>query len=225
MSTIESFEARAGVLREQSQQRLPAEMLQATQQLIADLERTLVAQALQVGDTAPDFALPVAGQDTTIRLSEAVRSGPAVLSFYRGQWCPYCNLEVQALQSIDEDVRNQGGHIFLIGPETQDNAARLQEKTATAIPILTDEDGAVCAQYRLAFELPPALQQAYAAMGMDLSAANPKTGWRLPIPATFVVDQDRTIAARYVNADYTRRMEPANVLAAVRTAAARNPAA
>ena len=109
--------------------------------------------------------------------------------------------------------------MFLIGPETEEAALKLMEKQHATIPLLHDTDGAVMESYKLAFELPEAVQQAYMAGGLDLPEFNPQTGWRLPIPATFVVDSARKISARYVNPNQTFRMEPAAVLEAVQAAA------
>lgn len=121
------------------------------------------------------------------------------------------------MQAIYSEVQSLGGSIFLIGPETEETALQLMEKTKATIPLLYDRAGAVIESYRLMFELPPFFQQAYASL--DLPKANPQTGWKLPIPATYVVGTDGKIAARYINADYTYRMEPADVLAAVKAAA------
>jgi peroxiredoxin len=122
---------------------------------------------------------------------------------------------VQGLESIYPQVRALGGEIVLIGPETDANARKLMEKTRATIPVLHDTDGAVADAYRLLFDLPADLQEMY----QFLQDANPALGVRLPIPATFVVGSDGTVIARYVNADYRHRMEPRDVLAAVRNAA------
>lgn len=88
------------------------------------------------------------------------------------------------------------------------------EKRHATIPLLYDKDGSVIRSYGLAFDLPDYLRPAYQTLGFpDL---NPETGWMLPIPATYIVSQDGVITDRYVNADYTYRMEPADILAALR---------
>ncbi|MEX2031454.1 MAG: redoxin domain-containing protein, partial [Dehalococcoidia bacterium] len=111
------------------------------------------------------------------------------------------------------------GDIYLIGPETQENALKLREKTESTIPLLFDDQAEVCRQFGLAFELPSYFQEAYSAAGNDLPAANPGAGWTLPIPATFVIGPSGRIAARLVDPDYTKRMEPSEILAAARTGA------
>ena len=108
-----------------------------------------------------------------------------------------------------------GGSITLVGPETEENALQLMEKTKTTIPLLYDLDGSVMESYQLAFDVPGFVKEAYMANGLDLGAANPNVPWRLPIPATYVIGTDQRVKARYINANFTMRMEPAEVLAAV----------
>ncbi|MGE3796000.1 MAG: peroxiredoxin-like family protein [Dehalococcoidia bacterium] len=220
MDSIESYDALARPLRERAAQRIDPERQAQLQALFATLEREQAQQAPAIGDQAPDFALQEAGTGRTVQLSDAVTRGPVVLSFYRGQWCPYCNLEVRALQSIHDDVRALGGDIYLIGPETEENALKLREKTESTIPLLFDGAAEVCRAYGLAFELPAYFQDSYRAAGNDLPMANPGVGWTLPIPATFVIGPDRIVTARHVDPDYRERMEPADILAAARSVSA-----
>ncbi len=124
------------------------------------------------------------------------------------------------MQQIYDEVQSLNGEILLIGPETEENALKLMEKTHASIPLLYDLDGSVQDSFNLAFELPEIVQGAYMAGPIgDLAQQNPKTGWRLPIPATFVLDSASKVRARFVNPNHTFRMEPADVLAAVKEVA------
>ena len=116
------------------------------------------------------------------------------------------------MQQINEAIEQLEGRAFFIGPETEKESLKLMEKTRATIPLLYDSDGAVMEAYKLGFTVPPYLQPVYAEFGIDLPKANAQTGWRLPIPATFVVDRAQKVWARYVNADYRYRMEPAEIL-------------
>ncbi len=115
---------------------------------------------------------------------------------------------------MHDDIRAEGAEVFFIGPETRDNAMKLMDKQHASIPMLYDRDGSVMRSYGLSFELPTYMQPFLAAMG--LPEANPETGWQLPIPATYVLDQQGVVRARHVNADYTYRMEPADVIEALK---------
>ena len=116
------------------------------------------------------------------------------------------------------EIQAQGAEVFFIGPETRDDAMKLMEKQNASIPLLYDLDGSVMRSYGLSFELPTYLQPFLAAMG--LPEANPETGWRLPIPATYVLNQQGAVHARHVNPDYTSRMEPLDVIEALEEIAA-----
>ena len=118
-----------------------------------------------------------------------------------------------------DEIQGLGGSVFLIGPETDEVALKLTEKTKATIPLLPDTDGAVIKSYKLAYELPEDLQRTYEGWGMNLAETNPQTGWMLPVPATVIVGPDGKIAAQHINADYTYRMEPSAVLEAVKKAA------
>jgi len=179
----------------------------------------VVAAAVAEGDLAPDCTLCEALTGQPVNLHETLAQGPAVLSFYRGDWCPYCNVEVNALQERYDEIRALGASLFLVGPETREHAGALQAKTGTTIPILYDVEGAAMEAYRLAFTLPEFLRPMYASM-FNFPSRNARTGWKLPIPATYVIGPDRVVRKRYADADYTRRMEPSEVLAALKSLSA-----
>ncbi len=120
------------------------------------------------------------------------------------------------MQEVYEEIRSAGGEVLLVGPETEENALKMMEKTKATIPLLYDLDGSVIDSYGLLFEPPTEMQEAYREMGHPIVEANGQTGFKLPIPATFIVGGNGRIRARYINADYTQRMEPSAVLAAVR---------
>lgn len=118
------------------------------------------------------------------------------------------------MQQAYPEIKALGAEVYFIGPETRDNAMKLMDKHHASIPILYDLDGSVMEAYHLAFTIPPYLQASYERNGFP--ALNPATGWRVPVPATFIVDQQGIIRSRYVNADYTHRMEPADIIRVLR---------
>lgn len=218
MTDIQSYNEISAALRERAAQRSTPERQAHLNALFQQLEGTVVKDALDVGERAPDFTLREAGTGDEVRLSAAVARGPVVLSFYRGQWCPYCNLEARALQSIHQEIRALGGEIYLVGPETAENALKMREKTESTLPILFDDQAEVCRLFGLAFELPEYFQESYRAAGNDLPAANPGAGWTLPVPATYVIAPSGEVVARHLDPNYTLRMEPSEILAAAQAA-------
>lgn len=211
-SQPDRLEDKLSEVRKASRERMPG-LYPLTERLAAELEDSVIREAISVGDRAPDFELPVTGSERTMRLSDAISRGPVVLSFYRGEWCPYCRLELQGLQQALPRIEALGAEIYFIGPLTEEKSIEMMEQNHASIPILYDLDGTVMEAYRIAFEIPDYLKLGYQTRGFP--DANPGTGWRLPVPATYVIDGGGLVRARYANGDYTRRMEPADILAAL----------
>ena len=124
-------------------------------------------------------------------------------------------MELQVLQQAYPAIQALGAQVFLVGPETREDALKLMDKQKATIPLLYDLDGSVMEAYKLAFTIPDYLKAGYKMFG-GFPDANPDTGWRIPVPATYVIDQASVIRGRHVNADYTRRMEPAEIIAVLK---------
>ena len=178
----------------------------------AGLER----DALKRGDPAPDFTLPDA-VGRAVSLSGRLKDGPVVLKFYRGGWCPYCNLELRAWQKALPQLGEAGGQLMAVSPESPDNSLSTLENNALAFTVLTDRGGSVARTYRLAFHLSPELKALYQSRGRDLGEWN-GGDWTLPLPGTFVIGRDGRIALAHVDADYRARLEPTEAIAALRAA-------
>lgn len=174
----------------------------------------LERDALKVGELAPDFTLPDAAGNP-VWLSERLQDGPVVLKFYRGGWCPYCNLELRAYQQSLPELRSLGAQLVAVSPEAPDNSLSTIEKNSLAFPVLSDAGGSVAAAYRLAFHLSDELKEIYRSRGRDLAQWN-DGDWTLPVPGTFVIDTSRRIALAHVDADYRSRLDPSVVIATLR---------
>lgn len=209
----ETLESRLATLRDASAER-SLQLAELHKRLFAELANSVVFGVRELGDPAPDFELRSAADDHPIRLSWMLDAGPVIISFYRGHWCPYSNVELSSLGQFYTQFRKLGGVPLYIGPETRVNAAKMRAKWNSPIPILYDADGRAMDALGVGFEMPEYLRDDYRQLGFpDL---NPGTAWRLPIPATFLIDQLGVIRARHVDADFTRRAEPADVLAALK---------
>ena len=137
-----------------------------------------------------------------------------MVSFYRGHWCPFSNVQLKGLQAAHDTIRSLGAEVVFVGPETQANAMKMSDKWETAIPVLYDSEGRAMDAWNLSYEIPDYLRNDYVSLGFP--EMNPETAWRLPIPATFVIDRMGVIRARHVEPDYTRRMEPSDIIAALK---------
>jgi peroxiredoxin len=162
----------------------------------------------------PDFTLRAAGDNREVSLSKLLGQGPVVLSFHRGQWCPYCNVELRPVEQRYPEIRGLGAEVLFVEPETRENAAKLIEKSEATLPVLYDIDGDVMDAFGLTVEVPQSLRPIYDRFGFpDLNSA---TGWKLPVPATYAIRKDRGIVASFANADYRYRMDPDDIITVLR---------
>ncbi len=174
---------------------------------------------LKAGDRAPDFALPSAS-GKNVRLSEALARGPVVLTFYRGAWCVFCNLALQAYQAALPEISRRGAALFAISPQTPDNSLSAQEKNALEFEVLSDPGSHVAQLYKLAFEIPPTHQSVLAQFDMPLAKMNGDDTGLIPLPATYVIQPDGLIVWAHADANYRVRAEIDDILAALDSACA-----
>jgi peroxiredoxin len=199
----------------------PAEKAAAFQRGVDELAASGIAErALRAGESAPEFTL-VNARGEHVALSTLLARGPVVLTFYRGGWCPYCNLQLRAYQRALPEFAAAGASLVAISPEKPDDTLSTAEKNGLAFEVLSDADGAVGAAYRLYFDLSPELKALYEAAGNDLSKKNADGRWHLPIPATYVIGAEGRIGAAWIDVEYRNRAETADILAAVRALKAR----
>jgi peroxiredoxin len=189
-----------------------AVMRKATADLIASGQPE---RALKVGMRAPEFALPDAhGQ--ILRSADLLKKGPLVVTFYRGVWCPYCNMDLQAIEEAANDMRALGAALVAISPQTAPSRRKSERENALSFPILSDHGNALANEFGLRFRLPDDLIQVYKGFGNDLAIGNGENSWTLPMPARYVIRPDGVIAYAEVNADYTRRPDPSELLPVLR---------
>jgi peroxiredoxin len=183
-------------------------MHRATAELIASGQ---AQRALKAGDKAPDFVLndpdgkPVASRDLLAK-------GPLVVSFYRGVWCPYCNMELQALQAELAAIEARGANLVAISPQTAPNSRKSQRDNKLGFPILSDPKADVANAFGIRFALPDYLVEVYKSFKNDLPLTNADPSWVLPMPARYVIGTDGIIAYAEINPDYTQRPDPSELL-------------
>lgn len=196
-------------------QKFPAEkaaiMARADDELAAS---NIVKSALKTGDKAPLFTLPDA-TGTPVALAQLLKQGPTIVMFYRGGWCPYCNLELRAYQRLLPEIRNAGGQLIAISPQAPDTSLSTAEKNALAYPVLSDVNTDAARGFGILFTLPDYLQKLYSSLGHGMDVVNANGQWTLPLPATYVIGKDGVIIAHHVDTDYRKRMEPQAALDAI----------
>lgn len=183
-------------------------MERATAELVASGQ---AGRALKAGDRAPAFTLNDP-DGRPVSSAGLLAQGPLIISFYRGVWCPYCNLELQALQETLPQFQALGAGVIAISPQTAANSRKSQRQNKLDFPILSDTHNDVAAAFGLRFALPDYLIDLYKGLKNDLPTFNDDPAWTLPMPARYVIGQDGVIAYAEVNPDYTLRPEPDSML-------------
>jgi peroxiredoxin len=196
--------------------KIPPEIAARLRAAREEITASGIAPGLAVGEAAPDFTLPDA-RGQRVALADHLARGPVVLSFYRGEWCPFCNLELRALQAALPRFETYGASLIAVSPQAPDRSLSAAEKNALTFEVLSDVDQAVIGAYRVQFTVPADLKDLHLnVFHNDLSQHTGDGSWALPIPATFVIDRRGVVRAAYVSADYTTRMEPGAIEAALR---------
>src|SRR5260370_1108910 len=191
-------------------------MHRATTELIAS---GAASRARKAGDIAPSFSLKDP-EGNVVSSNELLKKGPLVVSFYRGVWCPYCNMELQALEAAKTQFDKYGASLLAISPQTAPNSRKSMRQNKLTFPILSDVKGKVGAAFGLRFELPDYLVELYKSLENDLPTFNDDPGWTLLMPARYVIGQDGTILYSEVHPDYTHRPEPEDMIPVLQPEAA-----
>ncbi|MCD0501649.1 peroxiredoxin-like family protein [Bordetella petrii] len=189
-------------------------MERATAELIASGQ---AERAIKAGDRAPRFRLK--DQDgNEVSSADLLAEGPLVISFYRGVWCPYCNIELQAMNEALPAIQALGANLLAISPQTAVNSRKSVRTNQLGFPVLSDVNGETASAFGLRFRLPDYLVDLYKQLKNDLPAFNNDPSWTLPIPARYVIGQNGIVLYSEVNPDYTHRPDPAEMFPVLQAA-------
>ena len=178
---------------------------------LQDFQKLVIANASQVkglapGDTAQDFKLPNAN-DQIITLTDLIKTGVVIIKFYRGEWCPICNLDLREIQKHLPEIKSLGATLVAISPQKPDDALTAVQKNELEYEVLSDADQKVIQAYNLQFDPGPDYHNR-----RDLPLLNGEGLKTLPVPATFIINKHQTIEAGHVEPDYTQRMAPSEII-------------
>jgi peroxiredoxin len=194
----------------------PPAMKQAFAQGIAEVESLgLAKSAKQIGDLAIDGEL-TAWDGTKVKLSDEWEKQPVVLTWYRGGWCPYCNLQLQAMQKSLAELRGAGAKLIAISPELPENVKATAQTNRLTFLMLHDANNTLAKQYGIVFELPEVIKPMYRDR-LQLGKVNGSNELALPLAATYVIDTKGRIRWAFLDSDYKKRAEPAEVVAAIKS--------
>jgi len=209
LEQIEEF--KKGFMEQVPEEKLKI-MQSATEKLI---KSGIVEKSLKEGDKMPPFSLPNA-INKTVSSDTILNNGPLVINFYRGSWCPYCNLELRAFQAALPEITGLGAQLVAISPSLPDKSLSPTEKDSLTFEVLSDIGNKISHQFGLVFTLDEQLQPLYKQFGTELSDFNGDESNQLPMPATYVVNSDGIIKLAFVDADYTKRLDPNKVIETLR---------
>lgn len=188
--------------------------------LMSELQELITAgiaeKSIYKGSAFPAFDLPNANNEL-LSLNTFLDNGPLVVSFYRGAWCPYCNLEIIALQKCLPDIVAAGGQLVAISPQTPDKSVDQISNSQLTFEVLSDIGNKLAKDCGLVFSLPEALRPIYEAWKIDIPGHNGDESFELPIPATYIIDTDGIIRYAFAEMDYTSRLEPTIIIEQLKT--------
>ncbi len=203
------------VISERTRALVQPERLAPSERSITELfESGIEQRILPVGGSAPDFSL----QDTNgraVHSSDLLALGPVIIKFFRGRWCPYCMAELETWRDAYPAVRARGALLLAISPQTVHQNSLLIQQHPLPFPILSDTGSAVAAAFALTYTVPAYHQKHYRSILVNLPFINGDPSWQLPLPATYLLRPDGTIAFAQAYADFRVRPEPEDVLAAL----------
>jgi peroxiredoxin len=213
----------SATLREQSDQvksaatdQLPPEVLAVFDDSITELvEAGIPAGVIQVGDSLDPFTLDDA-TGTPVNLEQIIDAGPAVIVFYRGGWCPYCNLALRTYQrDLLPELATFGARLVAISPQSPDQSLTTAEKAELSFTVLSDPGSRLAGRIGIDFQQAEEVLAAQRELGLDLAQVNSEGATRLPRPTVLVVDRDRIVRFIDVQSDYTVRTEVPEIVAAL----------
>ncbi|MBW4564456.1 MAG: AhpC/TSA family protein [Mojavia pulchra JT2-VF2] len=196
----------------QAQNHIPAEKLAIIEQATEQLRQSgILDHSLKIGNYVPDFALPNA-TGKMIQLKQLLATGPVVISFFRGTWCRFCNLELKALQEVWPEIQASGASLVAISPQTPDYSLSTVEDNTLSFEILSDVGNQVARNFGIVYQIPKSMRSVMQDFDVDLPVYNKDETYELPIPATYIIAPDSTVAYAFVEPDFTKRLEPANIV-------------
>lgn len=178
-------------------------------------KENIIKSSLKEGDYIKAFSLinPVGN---IINSENLLKKGPIVINFYRGGWCPYCNLELRAYMEVLEEIKSLGANLIAISPEIPDQSLNTIEKNQLEFLVLSDIDNKVAKEFGLVFKISNELNELYKSFGIDLEKSQGRKSLELPMAATYVVNKEGKIIKAFVKEDYKERLDPKIVLESLR---------
>lgn len=207
----------------QAQAHIPKDKLAVIVQTTEELKQSeFLKDSLNIGDRVKDFALPNLSGNA-VEFNQLLATGPVVISFFRGTWCRFCNLELKALQDVLPEIQALGASLVAISPQTPDYySMSTAQDSSLDFDVLSDVGNQVARNFGIVYQIPEPLRPIMQGLGADLPSANKDETFELPVPATYVIAPDGTVAYAFVDPDFTKRVEPTQIIAVLQELQAGN---
>lgn len=195
-------------VRDKCYESTPQHIWRVRQEAIDDLISTGIAErAVHAGDRAPRFRLRDSN-GKVILTQDLLNSGPVLIIFYRGGWCPYCTVDLRAIQRTAQQLRSAGASIVAVSQQSARDSRSTERTLGLSFPSLVDRGGEVARAFGLRWKLSRELRAVEIESGLDLAAVNDESSWTLPMPARYIISPEGIVEYADVSADYTRRCDP-----------------
>ncbi len=199
--------------------KIPPQMVQEMEKATQDLKAfNFREKTLHVGDDFPMDGTLLNHKSQPVDLHSLLQCKKMIISFYRGSWCPYCNLEINYYNRLLSEPENADVKMIAISPELPDVTIAAKDIEALHFPVLSDNNNTLAHKLNLVFGLSDKIQEIYAKFGIDLDRTQGNTAKELPVPATFVIDSSGKVVYVDLDEDYTKRPDPKEVIAAYKAA-------
>ncbi|MEG0926299.1 peroxiredoxin-like family protein [Chryseobacterium sp.] len=194
---------------------LPNEIVEAFGQSIEDLKNKKIEEnSIQIGEEIPEFSM-LNTRGEIINSMEISKNRKMILAFYRGSWCPYCNLELKFLQDNLSRIKDKNTVLIAISPQNIDHSLNMTEKNSLEFEVLTDTDNHFAEKLGIVFQLQDFVLPYYQSLGIDLSNYNKNTNHKLPVPAVFVVDENKVVTYKFLDVNYMNRVDVEELISAL----------
>ena len=184
-------------------------MLKATKKLA---DASISKNALKVGDIVSEIKLQNALGNEVSLFDTLENNDFAIVSFYRGEWCAYCNFELKALQGRNEEFEELGAKLIAVSPQSPDSSLSTKEKNELQFEVLSDNNNVIAKEYGLVFSLDEELRPIYLSFGIDIPSKNDEDSYEIPMPATYLINKNKEIVFAFIDEDYTKRCEPQDII-------------
>lgn len=204
---MDSLEKQIEKLNNELSQQIPQEVLKVFEKSINDLKtQNIENKSIKIGDIVSPFSL-LNTKNELIHSKDILKKGKTILAFFRGSWCPYCNLELRELQNNIAKIAGKNATLLAVSPQSLDHSRILTEKNQLSFEVLTDENNTLAKQLGISFKLQEFAIPTYQAIGINLNEFNQNDENTLPVPAVFVIETDGSIIYKFVDTDYRNRLD------------------